>query len=963
MESLTNRKQQRGMTLAEVLVAMAIFAIIFVAALMIYDRSNRVFKSGVESAELQQNTRVAFDKMLQEIRMAGHDYDRDGFPTAAGEAQQQDEQIEYAGPRALTFRANLDFDEPATDRGREATLEAPNSQFPIVTTGNDEIITYVLESQTGTNPDTVTFYADVTDGTVAKRQTFPGGQPEDKIDITGVDLCVGGCNNPPYTLLRVTVDDKGQPVRTPLANNIRSLEFEYFSDAAGSTALAIANAGGGQYNPASPGASAVPRAERGRIRAIGVTIIGMSEAPDPNFFDAAETLNAAPLDFTNYRKYRLETLVAARNLGKRGMREQQTAAPGPPVLDSVCFGYCGGVRLNWTAPPANPAFGSVESYVVLWDSNVGMTDPPINAQQVGLTTTFLLTGLDPNTTYRFTIAATNSWGTTYADPTIGFVEGKALNETTPDPPVNLVGTGDPTPLVGQIDLTWDLQGTNVSGQDSATCKTPAGATNSLVVPAEAAEMRGIQIWRSSDQNFNPLASPLPATTVLVGETTGSASSFTDLTAPSCITQYYRIRVVEYCIADEANQNVSPAVAYSAFEPAVGSPAIAAKSTSTATPAAPTSMSVLSSSSCAGGSCNVFLEWPEVKSDDAGNPLGIGIYDIDVTQDGSPYTTYNNVDLSSGLSISGGLVHYTVLNLPQTNLTTLVPYEYEFTARAVNCGTPGDWSPADKFPKCDFASGGTLQVSVAGALGGNGTLATPYELDSTGTITFTTSTSAPLQSVTAVGYVAADNTPLGWSDAATGPATTFNLGWPGGTDDTIYRVDYSITDSTGCETSGSIFIEDVQVGCPFTVPVTFGQKLSGNNVNPPHVELQLKNATALTIDVTKLEFTWSQAAAGTTKDVDIVSPVGVLFPTPPNNLTGATSYTGSFETPGTMVATAPGTTSNLAPSDQSGNYIIRVRFDVQTNADLGGNPITAATIHYRLLTDDPLAEDRTCTVHP
>ncbi|MFN2240247.1 MAG: PilW family protein, partial [Thermoanaerobaculia bacterium] len=73
-------KSQRGFTLTEVLVATAIFAIIFIAALMVWDRSNRVFQQGVEAGDMQQNTRVAFDKLVSDVRMAGFDYDRDGRP-------------------------------------------------------------------------------------------------------------------------------------------------------------------------------------------------------------------------------------------------------------------------------------------------------------------------------------------------------------------------------------------------------------------------------------------------------------------------------------------------------------------------------------------------------------------------------------------------------------------------------------------------------------------------------------------------------------------------------------------------------------------------------------------------------------------------------------------------------------------------------------------------------------------
>ena len=61
---------------------------------------------------------------------------------------QPDEQIEYAWHSAVTLRGNYNFDAPNDtnhyDHGRESTLES--SYFPVVTTGNDEIVTYVLTS-------------------------------------------------------------------------------------------------------------------------------------------------------------------------------------------------------------------------------------------------------------------------------------------------------------------------------------------------------------------------------------------------------------------------------------------------------------------------------------------------------------------------------------------------------------------------------------------------------------------------------------------------------------------------------------------------------------------------------------------------------------------------------------------------------------------------------------------------
>lgn len=79
-QSLRRPNAQAGFTLAEILVATAVFLIIFLGAMMLYDRSNQVFKQGVEASDMQQNTRVAFDKVIADIRMAGFDFDRDGRP-------------------------------------------------------------------------------------------------------------------------------------------------------------------------------------------------------------------------------------------------------------------------------------------------------------------------------------------------------------------------------------------------------------------------------------------------------------------------------------------------------------------------------------------------------------------------------------------------------------------------------------------------------------------------------------------------------------------------------------------------------------------------------------------------------------------------------------------------------------------------------------------------------------------
>src|SRR6476469_8980264 len=111
MSSMTSRSRQRGFSLAEVMVATAILVVILVGILMLYDRANKVFKSGNEAAEMQQNLRVAYERMVGDIRMAGFDYQRSGplmpgqtaAPWAVGRAYSSGTIVTPTVPNGLTF--------------------------------------------------------------------------------------------------------------------------------------------------------------------------------------------------------------------------------------------------------------------------------------------------------------------------------------------------------------------------------------------------------------------------------------------------------------------------------------------------------------------------------------------------------------------------------------------------------------------------------------------------------------------------------------------------------------------------------------------------------------------------------------------------------------------------------------------------------------------------------------------
>jgi hypothetical protein len=968
------RHSELGFSLAEVFVATAIFAVIFIAALLVYDRSNKIFKSGVEASDLQQNTRVAFDKMLSDVRLSGFDYDRDGVPTALGESQQPDEQIEYAGTSALTIRGNLNYNDATTDGGRVKALELPNSQFPIVTTSNDEIVTYALVPDSPSAvTESMTFYADVTDGSAPKRQSYPGGSVEDTITISGIDLCDDdkngdgkiGCEQPPYTLYRFTVNDAGGVERTPLANNIRDLQFQYFNDITGTTKLAVTDPGGGKYDPATPATlNAAARVKRAEIKAVRVSVVGMNNSPDPAWSQPGELIASVK----NRRQYTLESMVVPRNLGKRGMREQQTAPPGVPTLVSVCFNYCGLVQVNWQAPASNSTYGEVETYHVLWDTDTTktMASPPASTQPAGLATSSMLGGLTPDVEYRFSVAATNSYGTSYAST---LVKGVPLNGTTPQPPTldSVTGTTAATVQKNAVQLAWTLPSANITGANTASCKTPAGATSSTAATPQAGEMQGIEIWRSTDAIFDPNAAP-SAKVVKVATASASAGTFIDTTAANCLNYYYRIRVVEYCFGD-TDQNLPGVVAASGFDPPIGSPGIKGRSESTETPAKPGPLTVnLAGSSCSGANCTVSVSWPQVTTDLAGSTIGIDAYEIGVVSVPviSPAVSAT-VSVSAGTAtVSGGVVT-AVITVPKSSPSPgSIDYLHNISARATQCGKAGDWSNSDYYPKCNFAGGEAVTVSMTGVNAGLGTAASPYEILGAEVVTFAlpAGSTKKLTRVEAAIYNASTNALVKTYTPVTGSGTSLTLAWPDSADNTNFRLDYTLYDGStpiACSRNGSIYVRETVVSCPFQIISAPGEKLT----SVPAITFPLSNLTPFDITFVKAEIVWDKSLAVSNVSKDTAQITRVELPPLSGTTPIPATLTGSVSASGTVTAATSGAAKVFA-NDATGKYVLTVLFAVAAgpggkNNDLDSQPIKSVRIFYKLQGDTAADALRECDV--
>jgi prepilin-type N-terminal cleavage/methylation domain-containing protein len=101
---MSRRDRENGFTLVELLVGLAVFGLVMVAAFALYASNQQIYHRGQTKAEAQQNARVALETASREIRIAG--FDMSGVldtltpPTS----------IQAANASDLTFAADLNGD-------------------------------------------------------------------------------------------------------------------------------------------------------------------------------------------------------------------------------------------------------------------------------------------------------------------------------------------------------------------------------------------------------------------------------------------------------------------------------------------------------------------------------------------------------------------------------------------------------------------------------------------------------------------------------------------------------------------------------------------------------------------------------------------------------------------------------------------------------------------------------------
>jgi type II secretory pathway pseudopilin PulG len=332
--------RQSGISLVELLVSVTILALATTVALVVYDQARLAYKQGENVTEQQQVARVAFDVISSDVRMAGFNTNPDGNP------ERPDEQIEAAYATAITVRADYDADDPVDSDLPEQTLGGTGAAFRAVSTGNDEIISYVLAKPDGTSTDTLAFGADV--GAAVRDASI------EDIAIGRVDLAQ---TDPPYTLYRLVLEndpsgccDTSFARRIPIVDNVRSLRFRYYDRA------------GNEVSP--PGGAETPEAiaARSTIRRVGMEIEALTRDSDPHWQDPDD----ADPDTRWFRKFELGGEVVPPNLGRAAIPDLQSGFKAPsrpstptlyPAQDDVAYSRiaCGtnpvsldGLRLSAT---------------------------------------------------------------------------------------------------------------------------------------------------------------------------------------------------------------------------------------------------------------------------------------------------------------------------------------------------------------------------------------------------------------------------------------------------------------------------------------------------------------------------------------------------------------------------------------------------------------------------------------
>jgi prepilin-type N-terminal cleavage/methylation domain-containing protein len=269
-------RKDRGVTLIELLIALVVSAIIVAALYRTFVSQQKSYVVQEQVADMQQNARVALNRMMREIRMAGFG----GVDQVLGLVNGVNGFTQALAPGANTITIVGGFKQIRRDNGDPITVDSAS--------GNTVTLDYT--------PDAGEF------NTKAKRFISIGGLESYKFDISGKVLTLDSnlkVNHPKGTPIfkiqaltyNLGLSDGKMVLRRnentgggafAVAENIESLQFEYFD--------------------ASENPTVIP----GDVRMVRVTLTARTDLPDPGLTKAGSD---------GFRRRTISSNIQIRNMG------------------------------------------------------------------------------------------------------------------------------------------------------------------------------------------------------------------------------------------------------------------------------------------------------------------------------------------------------------------------------------------------------------------------------------------------------------------------------------------------------------------------------------------------------------------------------------------------------------------------------------------------------------------------
>lgn len=251
--------KSKGVTLIELLIALVISSILIAALYRTFVGQQKIYGVQEQVADMQQNVRVAINRMMSEIRMAGFGSVGDVLSQVGGVNGFTDVILPNANALTIVggFRQMSTLAANAAGGQNKITLANETAASEFDGAAQRYISIGGLQSNTVQSRAGAVLTLDK-----HLRATYPVGTPVFKIHaITYGIRNDGGV----LVLFRDLYPNTAITRRDTVAENIEDVQFEYFDDA----------------NP--PNQLALPIADPGIIRMIRVTVRATTKMADPDF--------------------------------------------------------------------------------------------------------------------------------------------------------------------------------------------------------------------------------------------------------------------------------------------------------------------------------------------------------------------------------------------------------------------------------------------------------------------------------------------------------------------------------------------------------------------------------------------------------------------------------------------------------------------------------------------------------